>query len=89
MNKAIDHILLARQKNIGAETVLQALPHKDFRIASPFIVLHHLTPHHYRPGSSEERISPHPYRGFAPVTLLFQGEGFHKASKGKFGYLDF
>ena len=47
MEKKLDHILQGRKKNIGAETVIQPLPHKDFRFASPFIVLHHLLPHYY------------------------------------------
>jgi quercetin 2,3-dioxygenase len=87
MNKKIDHILQGREKSIGVETIIQPLPHKDFRFASPFIVLHHLPAHYYAPGSPPERIPPHPHRGFAPVTFLFQGEGYHKDSKGHTGVL--
>ena len=87
MEKKIDHILQGREKNIGAETVIQPLPHKDFRFASPFIVLHHLLPHYYPPASTAERIAPHPHRGFAPVTFLFQGEGFHRDSRGNEGII--
>ena len=43
MDKKIDFILKGREKSVGPETVLQPLPHKDFRFASPFIVLHHCT----------------------------------------------
>lgn len=85
MNKKIDFILEGREKSIGEETVLQSLPHKDFRFASPFIVVHHLPAQYFKPGSLQERIPPHPHRGFAPVTFLFQGEGFHKDSKGHAG----
>lgn len=43
MRKAISHILAGRQKAITPEeSVLQPLPHKDFRSANPFIALHHL-----------------------------------------------
>jgi quercetin 2,3-dioxygenase len=87
MNKKIDHILQGREKSIGVETIIQSLPHKDFRFASPFIVLHHLPAHYYAPGSPPERIPPHQHRGFAPVTFLFEGESYHKDSKGHTGVL--
>jgi len=87
MSKNIDFILKGREKSIGEETILQPLPHKDFRFASPFVVLHHLPPKIYLPGSPPERIHPHPHRGFAPVTFQFQGEGYHKDSLGNSGYL--
>jgi len=82
MKKAIEHILLGREKQITKEEkVLQPLPHKDFRFANPFIVLHHLLPEHIEAGSTM-RINPHPHRGFAPVTFMLQGEGYHKDSAG-------
>ncbi|MGC4099931.1 pirin family protein [Ferruginibacter sp.] len=82
MKKAIEHILLGREKQITKEeTVLQPLPHKDFRFANPFIVLHHLLPQYIQPGS-KHRINPHPHRGFAPVTFVLQGEGYHKDTAG-------
>lgn len=82
MKKAIEHILLGREKQIiKEETVLQPLPHKDFRFANPFIVLHHMLPKYIQPGS-QLRIHPHPHRGFAPVTFMLQGEGYHKDNAG-------
>ncbi len=87
MEKQIEHILEGRAKSIGEETVLQSLPHKDFRFANPFIVVHHLPAHTYPAGSPPERLHPHPHRGFAPVTFLFQGEGYHKDSLGNSGIL--
>jgi len=82
MKKAIEHILLGREKQITKEeTVLQPLPHKDFRFANPFIVLHHKLPAYIQPGS-KLRINPHPHRGFAPVTFILQGEGYHKDNAG-------
>ena len=80
--KKIDFILKGREKSIGEETVLQLLPHKDFRFANPFIVLHHLVAEHFRPGSPPIRLHPHPHRGFSPVTFMFKGEGFHKDTQG-------
>ncbi|HVU58439.1 MAG TPA: pirin family protein [Puia sp.] len=82
MKKAITHILAGREKAITPEeTVLQPLPHKDFRFANPFIVLHHIKPETI-PAGSAFRIHPHPHRGFAPVTFMLQGEGYHKDSAG-------
>jgi hypothetical protein len=82
MKKKIDHILLGREKKITEEeTVIQALPHKDFRFANPFIVLHHAGPKTYAPGQ-HARIHPHPHRGFSPYTFMLQGEGFHRDNAG-------
>jgi quercetin 2,3-dioxygenase len=82
MKKKIDHILLGREKKITEEeTVRQALPHKDFRFANPFIVLHHAGPLAYQPGQ-QARIHPHPHRGFSPYTFMLQGEGFHRDNAG-------
>jgi len=82
MKKAIEHILLGREKQITKEEkVLQPLPHKDFRFANPFILLHHKLPEYIQPGS-RLRIDPHPHRGFAPVTFMLQGEGYHKDNAG-------
>jgi redox-sensitive bicupin YhaK (pirin superfamily) len=82
MPKNITHILLGREKKITEdETVRQALPHKDFRFANPFIVLHHGGPTIIPPGS-KQRISPHPHRGFSPYTFMLQGEGYHRDNTG-------
>lgn len=80
--KKIEHILYGREKQITAsETVRQPLPHKDFRFANPFIVLHHAGPATIKPGA-QVRIHPHPHRGFAPYTFMLQGEGFHRDNAG-------
>lgn len=82
MKKEISHILLGREKKITEEeTVRQALPHKDFRFANPFIVLHHMGPELIQPGQ-QSRIHPHPHRGFSPYTFMLQGEGFHRDNTG-------
>lgn len=82
MKKNIAHILLGREKKITEdETILQPLPHKDFRFANPFIVIHHGGPKHIPPGH-KERIHPHPHRGFSPYTFMLQGEGFHRDNAG-------
>ncbi len=82
MQKKIEHILLGREKQISKEEkVRQPLPHKDFRFANPFIVLHHMGPETIIPGG-ELRIHPHPHRGFSPVTFQLQGEGYHMDNAG-------
>jgi redox-sensitive bicupin YhaK (pirin superfamily) len=82
MKKSVDHVLYAREKKItGEETVRQPLPHKDFRFANPFIVLHHGGPTFY-PAGSHARIHPHPHRGFSPYTFMLQGEGYHRDNAG-------
>lgn len=82
MQKKIEHILLGREKQITKEEkVRQPLPHKDFRFANPFIVLHHMGPQTIAPGG-EFRIHPHPHRGFSPVTFQLQGEGYHMDNAG-------
>lgn len=87
MQKKILHILDGRPKKITeTETVLQPLPHKDFRFANPFIVLHHMLPETI-PSGSIRRIHPHPHRGFSPVTIMLQGEGFHRDNSGNEGHL--
>jgi quercetin 2,3-dioxygenase len=82
MKKQIAHILAGREKQITPEeSVLQPLPHKDFRFANPFIVIHHMRPEVITPGQ-KLRIHPHPHRGFAPVSFFLQGEGYHKDNAG-------
>ena len=84
MQKEIEHILAGREKKITEEdTVLQSLPHKDFRFANPFVVLHHMIPSFIAPGG-QMRIHPHPHRGFAAVTFQLQGSGYHKDSSGHY-----
>jgi hypothetical protein len=82
MKKKIIHILEGREKQITKEEkVLQPLPHKDFRFANPFIVLHHMEPKLIASGQ-QLRLHPHPHRGFAPVTFQLQGEGYHRDNAG-------
>jgi redox-sensitive bicupin YhaK (pirin superfamily) len=82
MKKNIAHILAGKEKHITpTEKVLQPLPHASFRFANPFIVLHHGGPD-VIPAGSDNRIHPHPHRGFAPVTFQLQGQAHHKDNTG-------
>ncbi len=85
MKKNIAHVLTGRAKQITPEeTVMQPLPHKDFRFANPFIVIHHIGPETIEAGSAM-RIHPHPHRGFSPVTFMISGEGYHMDNAGHSG----
>lgn len=87
MNKSIAHVLTGRAKQITPEeTVIQPLPHKDFRFANPFIVIQHLGPETI-PAGSEMRIHPHPHRGFSPVSFMIEGEGYHMDNAGHRGVI--
>lgn len=87
MKKGILHILSGRRKQITPEeSVLQPLPHKDFRFANPIILIHHIGPMKIN-GGAACRIHPHPHRGFAPVTFLLQGEAYHRDSMGNEGFM--
>lgn len=87
MKKGILHILSGRRKQITPEeSVLQPLPHKDFRFANPIIVIHHIGPLKINAGAAS-RIQPHPHRGFSPVTFLLQGEAYHRDSMGNEGFM--
>jgi redox-sensitive bicupin YhaK (pirin superfamily) len=85
MKKTITHILYGKEKTISEEdTVRQSLPGKDFRFASPFIVVHHMGPKMLPAGSSAKSF-PHPHRGFAPVTFILQGALSHMDNAGHTG----
>lgn len=83
MEKKILHVLEGREKHItDTEVVRQSLPTIQFRFANPFIVLHHMPAKYFAPGSPEDRLHPHPHRGFAPVTFMLQGQGYHRDNAG-------
>lgn len=83
MEKKILHVLEGREKKItDTEVVRQSLPTMQFRFANPFIVVHHMPAKYFEPGSPEDRLHPHPHRGFAPVTFMLQGQGYHRDNSG-------
>lgn len=73
--------------NVGPFKVKQPLPNDQLSQLSPFILLHHGGPSHHEPGEIKARLSPHPHRGFEPVTFLFSGKIHHKDSTGSEGFL--
>jgi redox-sensitive bicupin YhaK (pirin superfamily) len=73
--------------NVGPFQVKQPLPASNLEQVSPFILLHHAGPDTHAAGSLKDRLSPHPHRGFEPVTFLFSGKMHHKDSSGGEGFL--
>jgi len=76
-----------QQFKMGPLKVRQPLPVAGLDQVSPFILLHHAGPTTHQPNDTEERLSPHPHRGFEPVTFLFSGMLHHKDSAGNEGFL--
>jgi len=76
-----------QQFKMGPLKVRQPLPVAGLDQVSPFILLHHAGPTMHQPNDTEERLSPHPHRGFEPVTFLFSGKLHHKDSAGNEGFL--
>lgn len=73
---------------VGPFKVKQPLPVDGLEQVSPFILLHHAGPDVHAPGAIKARLSPHPHRGFEPVTFLFSGKIHHKDSTGSEGFLE-
>src|SRR5687767_3533901 len=74
--------------NVGPFKVKQPLPNTVMDQFSPFLLLHHAGPDYFAPGEIQSRLSPHPHRGFEPVTFLFSGSLHHKDSTGSEGFLE-
>jgi redox-sensitive bicupin YhaK (pirin superfamily) len=77
-----------QQLKMGPLKVRQPLPVPHLEQVSPFILLHHAGPTMQEPKGVKERLSPHPHRGFEPVTFLFSGGLHHKDSAGNKGFLE-
>lgn len=74
--------------SMGPLKIRQPLPVKGLDQISPFILLHHAGPTVHEAGAIKGRLSPHPHRGFEPVTFLFSGKLHHKDSMGNEGFLE-
>lgn len=69
--------------DMGGLVVKQPLPGRGLDQHDPFLLLHHARWH--LPGGSRpqhEGVPPHPHRGFAPVTFIYQGGVHHRDSLG-------
>jgi redox-sensitive bicupin YhaK (pirin superfamily) len=86
--KKIQTQTYGQQLKMGPLKVRQPLPAPNLDQVSPFILLHHAGPTAQAPNGTKERLSPHPHRGFEPVTFLFSGGLHHKDSAGNEGFLE-
>ena len=73
---------------VGPFNVRQPLPNSTMKEISPFLLLHHAGPAYHPPEELQARLSPHPHRGFEPVTFLFSGKLHHRDSTGSEGFLE-
>ncbi len=81
MYKKIQSIHTAPETMMGAIKIRQAFPLRGIEQVSPFILLHHFD-FTYLPHENNFNVSPHPHRGFSPVTFLFEGSIEHEDSVG-------
>lgn len=80
--RTVKQIIDTQDVMMGEVKVGQPLPTPGVRQISPFLLLHHLGPINIEPGENPMDIGPHPHRGFAPVTFVFQGQVSHADSLG-------
>ena len=77
----------AHEFQMGPMRVKQPLPARHVEQVSPFLLLHHAGPTPHEAGRQRARLSPHPHRGFEPVTFIFSGKIHHRDSMGNEGFL--
>ena len=80
--KSIQHTIASPFVNMGPIRLRQPLPSEEIENVDPFILLHHYGPYAISEFNNPFDLGPHPHRGFEPITLLFQGEQFHRDSLG-------
>lgn len=69
--------------DMGGLPIRQPLPTQNVEQFDPFLLLHHANikaPSYTNPAKAG--VSPHPHRGFSPVTFVFQGGVHHRDSRG-------
>ena len=81
--RSIRKILFAQSFDMGGFPIRQPLPAPGVDQIDPFLLLHHarLQVDPNLP-VMEQGVSPHPHRGFSPVTFLFEGGVHHRDSAG-------
>ena len=82
-NKTVEHLLYAHKVDMGGFPVRQPLPTQAIEQHDPFLLLHHARVKISGGRKQKETgIGPHPHRGFAPVTFVFEGAVHHRDSRG-------
>jgi len=80
--KSIQQTIASPFVNMGPIRLRQPLPSEGIENVDPFILFHHYGPYAISEFNNPFDLGPHPHRGFEPITLLFQGEQFHRDSLG-------
>ncbi len=81
--KQVKQLLYAHPYDMGGLPIRQPFPTNNIDHIGPFILLHHAkvkVPTHIAPKNAG--VGPHPHRGFAPVTFIFEGAVHHRDSRG-------
>lgn len=81
--RTIRRTIKAKEVNMGGIILDQALPINGIDQIDPFILVHHWK--QTLGGGQKEQdlgVGPHPHRGFAPVTFIFEGAVNHRDSRG-------
>lgn len=82
-NRTVSAVLPAQLIDMDGVPVKQIFPTQKINQIDPFLLLHHLqltVPEYIAPGKAG--FSPHPHRGFSPVTFIFKGGVHHRDSRG-------
>lgn len=78
---AIESIIEARPRSIGAFEVGRVLPAVGRRAVGPFVFFDHMGPATLPPGEGMD-VRPHPHIHLSTVTYLYEGEVMHRDSLG-------
>lgn len=81
--RTIKRVIDAAKVNMGGIYLDQPLPYSGIDQIDPFLLVHHWKSE-YKGGQFQKDIGvgPHPHRGFAPVTFIFEGGVLHQDSEG-------
>ena len=81
--RSIKKLLKAQKVNMGGVILDQALPLREVDQIDPILLIHHWKDD-LKGGKHQSKVGvgPHPHRGFAPVTFIFQGAVHHRDSVG-------
>jgi len=61
--------------------------HNRYRELTPFLLLDRAGPTQFEPAAKPRGVGQHPHRGFATVTIVYQGEVAHRDSSGRSGLI--
>lgn len=84
--RSIEKVVFAQEHKMGDMRVKQPLPSPQVDYLDPFVLLHHAKNEIEEDQPLEfGGVGPHPHRGFAPVTFVFEGGVSHQDSRGNQG----